>query len=173
MGTTSNYNGLFNKAIYKQITHCVMYNLIAKTKKNTKKLCLPVDIECELFNQLITPILLYGSEIWGFYQTENIEIFHRSFLKSLLKLPKGTANCMINGELERFELASTIEKRMVNFWARVRQGKASKLSNIMYKLLRQLRDHTDYKSKWITKVKNILVKCRNARYLPLSRFPNV
>ena len=29
----------------------------------------------------------------------------------------------------------------------------------MYRLLRQLHDHTDYKSKWIIKVENILVKC--------------
>ena len=77
---------------------------------------------------------------------------------------------MIYGELGRFELASTIEKRMVNFWARVCQGKASKLSNIMYRLLRQLHDHTDYKSKWITKVENILVKCgmRNIWLSPQS-----
>ena len=79
--------------------------------------------------------------------------------QELTQTPKGTANCMIYGELGRFELASTIEKRMVNFWARVCQGKASKLSNIMYRLLRQLNGHTDYKSKWITKVENILVKC--------------
>ena len=63
LGTTFNYNGLFNKAICKQIIQArqAMYNLIAKAKK----LYLPVDIQCELFDQLVTPILLYGSETWG------------------------------------------------------------------------------------------------------------
>ena len=44
-----------------------MYTLIAKAKKKQKKLYLPVDIQCELFDQLVTPILLYRSEIWVFY----------------------------------------------------------------------------------------------------------
>ena len=34
-----------------------------------------------MFEKLVTPILLYGSEIWGFSCTELLEIFHINFLK--------------------------------------------------------------------------------------------
>ena len=65
-----------------------MFNLTTKARK----LDLPIDIQCELFDQLIMPILLYGCEIWGFQNLDQIERFHRKFLKSL-KLNRSTANC--------------------------------------------------------------------------------
>lgn len=39
-----------------------MYSLI----KKSKSLALPVDLQIELFDKMVKPILLYGSEIWGF-----------------------------------------------------------------------------------------------------------
>ena len=38
-----------------------MYSLLSKSMK----LNLPVDITCDLFDPLVTPILLYGSEVWA------------------------------------------------------------------------------------------------------------
>ena len=87
-----------------------------------------------------------------------IEIFHRKFLKSLLKLNRGTANCMVYDKVGRFALASKVEKRMINFGARVSQGKKSKLSYIIYSLLRKLHESCDFESRWIVKDKSILDK---------------
>ena len=71
--------------------------------------------------------------MWGFHKLDNIEMFHRKFLKSLLKLNRGTANCMVYGEVGRFALASRVEKRMINFWARISQGKQIKaLTHCLY-----------------------------------------
>ena len=39
---------------------------------------------CHLFYKLVTPILTYGCEIWGFYPSEYIEKVHRDFLRLLL-----------------------------------------------------------------------------------------
>ena len=90
-----NYNGLFNKAIAKQITQArrAMYGLISKAQK----LQLPIDLQCDLFNQLVLPIIVYGSEVWGFQKLDHIGIFHRSFLKQILKFNTSTANCMVYG----------------------------------------------------------------------------
>ena len=57
LGTTFNYNGSFSKAITKQVNQArrAMFTLICKAKK----LCLPLDIQCELFDQLVVPILLW------------------------------------------------------------------------------------------------------------------
>ena len=39
-----------------------MYSLI----KKSRSLLLPIDLQIELFDKLVKPILLYGSEVWGF-----------------------------------------------------------------------------------------------------------
>ena len=41
--------------------------------KNIKRLSLPYDIQIDLFNKLIKPILLYGCEIWGMGNIDVIE----------------------------------------------------------------------------------------------------
>ena len=57
---------------------------------NARKLCLPIDIQCDMFEKVVSPILLYGSEVWGFSCTEMLEIFHMNFLKKLLHLRPST-----------------------------------------------------------------------------------
>ena len=51
-----------------------------------KQMQLSVDIQCHLFDQLILPILLYGSEVWGHEDIKQIEVFHTKFLRSLLSV---------------------------------------------------------------------------------------
>ena len=52
----------------------------------------------DLFDKMILPILLYGCEIWGFENLDNIEVFYRKFLKYILKVNQQTPNCMVYGE---------------------------------------------------------------------------
>ena len=53
--------------------------------ERAKKLRLPIDITCELFDRVVTPILLYGCEVWDMSDIRDVEIFHRSFLRIMLK----------------------------------------------------------------------------------------
>lgn len=109
LGCTLNYNGTFNKAINKQVCQArrAMFALTTKARR----LHLPVDIQCELFDKMVTPILLYGSEYWGFNCINQIEIFVRKFLKNVLHLPKATPNCIVYGETGRFPLQLAVEKK--------------------------------------------------------------
>ena len=97
LGTTSCCNGSFKKAITKQISQAkdAMFSLIAKAQR----LNLPIDIVVELYDQLVLPILLHGSEIWGFSDISAIEVMYGTFLRGILKLNRSTANCMVYGEL--------------------------------------------------------------------------
>ena len=63
LGVKFNYNGNYKKMIAKQITQArkALYCMLTKAMK----LQLPIDIQCQLFDHLVLPILLYGSEIWG------------------------------------------------------------------------------------------------------------
>jgi hypothetical protein len=46
--------------------------------KKTRNDNIPIDLELKLFDSLVEPIILYGSEIWGF---ENIQIMDKIHLK--------------------------------------------------------------------------------------------
>ncbi len=56
------------------------------------KLQLSLDFYLNLFDTLVSPVLLYGCEVWGYEDTENLEIFFRSFLRKTLKLNNQASN---------------------------------------------------------------------------------
>ena len=134
-----------------------MFSVLGKVKR----LNLPVDIACDLFDKLIVPIALYGSEVWGFENIMQIEVFYRKFLRNILKVHKTAASCMVYGETGRYKLSRLVETRMINFWCRILTGKQTKLSCMLYKLVKVLHDDVNsvFYSKWITKIRSILDSC--------------
>ena len=136
LGITFNYNGKFNRAITERMVPArkASFSLHAKARR----LQLPPDIQVEIFEKTIFPILLYGSEIWGYANLEQLEIFYRKFLKRVLGLNKTTANCIIYGEVGKFPLCNLVYQRMISFWICVSEGKSTKLSSIMYNLVYKL-----------------------------------
>ena len=67
----------------------------------------PIRLALKLFNTLIKPILLYGSEVWGPYtdfdytnwDSSKIEMIHTQFLKRALGCNVNTSNIMTRGEV--------------------------------------------------------------------------
>ncbi len=108
LGIKFNYNGSFTKAIDKQLSQAkrAIHSLITKSRK----LSLPIDIILELFDACILPILLYGSEIWGFANINDIEILHNQFCKQMMRLGKKSTNCMVLGELGRHKLERPLRR---------------------------------------------------------------
>ena len=113
LGVFFNYNGSF----VRHKTHLVVQSrkaMFALLKKS-KELDLPIDLQLELFDSLILPILLYGCEVWG---DENVLILDRLYLKYLkyvLGLKQSTPSCMVYGETGRFPLSVYIKTRMISF----------------------------------------------------------
>lgn len=159
LGASFNYNGQYRKAITKQVTQakCAMFNLLSKVRK----LELPVDVTCELFDKMITPIALYGCEIWGFEKLDYLESFYRKFLRIILKVNNSTPNCILYGEVGKYKLNSLIERRMINYWIRIVNGKHSKLCYTFYKLVKVLHEseNNTFHSKWLDRIKSILDNC--------------
>jgi hypothetical protein len=151
-----NFNGKYKKAINKNISHArkAMFALLTKATN----LHLPIDITLSLFDSLVLPILLYGCEIWGFENCDQIEVFYRKFLKRILNLNKYTPNCIVYGEVGKMSLKSIIHTRMATFWCRIVTGKQTKLSFILYSLTKSFNDDISntFKSSWISKIKEIL-----------------
>ncbi len=147
-------NGHFHAAITKQATQAkrALHGLISKARR----LSLPVDIMLELFDTCITPILLYGCEVWGFTKTDKVETFHNQFLKHLLHLGSRSINNMVLGETGRCKLEKTIRDRMLNFWLRLRGGKQSKISLALFNCVKQASNAGTHSSKWLQYIEDTL-----------------
>jgi hypothetical protein len=65
--------------------------LLQKCRKNK----LSIQCQLDMFDKTILPILLYGSEIWGFENIDIIERVHLRFCKLILHLKQSTPNCMV------------------------------------------------------------------------------
>jgi hypothetical protein len=170
LGITFNYNG-FTKAILKQKTQATraMYALLNKCTK----LCLPIDIQLQLFDSMIKPILLYGSEIWGFQNIDELEKVHLKFMKIILRLNKSTPTCMVYGELGTYPLKVSIYSRIVSFWGRLLTGNENKLSLKVYKAMLKLSHNNQDRSQWIDKVKSILNNSGLSYVWDSQSFPSV
>ena len=67
--------------------------------KKARKLFLPPDLQLHLFDSMITPILLYGSEVWGCEKADLIDHFYLKYCRSLLDIKHTPPNIMVYGEL--------------------------------------------------------------------------
>lgn len=139
-----------------------MYSLI----KNANRLNLPIDLQIELFNKTIKPILLYGADIWGFGNLNILERVQLNFLKHILKLKRSTPNYVVYVETGCMPLSLDIEARVIAFWSKLctNDGIVHKLPTLVYKqtLLSTIGlDDDTFKKKypWMYNVKTILIKC--------------
>ena len=48
-----------------------------------------------LFDKMIVPILLYGSEVWGIYGYKEIDKLHLKFCKRILSVKQQTSSCAV------------------------------------------------------------------------------
>ena len=92
-------------------------------------------LQLDLFDKLVTPQLLYGSEIWAYKNNDVIEKLHLRYCKYVLNVNKSNTSSMVFGELKRFPLNIECTSRCILFWARIISGPVSKLSVKMYTLL--------------------------------------
>jgi len=154
LGVTMCYNGTFTKAIKRlyDIANRAMFALI----KKGRRLCLNTDIMLKLFEHTIVPILLYGSEVWGFTNINLVEKLHLRFCKILLNVKKCTTTAMVYGELGQLPLARLVQCRLLNFWFKLATCPNSKLSCILYKQMLAMHNNKSINFKWLISVKNNL-----------------
>ncbi len=121
LGLIINFNGSFKLAIteLKNQASRAMYALIGKCRK----LDLPINLQLELFDRMIVPIMLYGCEVLGPENYIETEKLHLKFLKHILGAHGRTINNMVYGELGRFSLEIQIKKRMFGYWGDINYRK--------------------------------------------------
>ena len=72
--------------------------------KNIRLKLVPIDVQLQLFDSVVMPVLIYGCELWGFESLAIIEKVNLQFLKYTLHLKNSTQLCMIYGELGRLQI---------------------------------------------------------------------
>ena len=132
-----------------------MFALISKTRRHN----LPIDIQLQLFDSTVLPIMLYGCEVWGNSGTIPLDNLYIKYLKMILRVHGKTCNNMVYGELGRFPLKIYMKKRAIGFWARMIAGKESKLTRIIYTHSKNLHTSNVHMCKWIDYIKGILQEC--------------
>ena len=86
----------------------------------------------KIFDHIVKPTLLYGSEVWGcyLYKVGNdttvthllkdtvslVEKLHSKFCKQILGLPKNSSNIGVRAELGRYPLLINIISRIINYY---------------------------------------------------------
>ena len=117
---TFTYNGNFTRNLdaLRVQGNRTMFDIIAKARKDR----LPIDIQFDLFDKLVMPVILYGCEIWGYKNLEILEKLHLKFCKIVMKLKNSTPDVMVYGESGRFKIEYYAKKRMINYWGKIASG---------------------------------------------------
>jgi hypothetical protein len=120
----------------------------------------------KLFDSLVTPVLSYGSEIWGPYVLKNvtdtnfmqsidnchIEKLNIKLCKYILGVNKYATNAAVKGELGRFPILIQVLTLSIKYWMRTCLLQNSEIVKISY--LDSLC--TDATNSWPGKIYNIL-----------------
>jgi len=154
LGITFSSSGTFNKtfdALGGQALKAVF-----KLKKYLSKFTYikPSHI-ISLFDKLILPILLYGSEVWGFSRADSLEKIHLHFLKNILGVKLSTQNNFVYGEFGRVPLYVHNMTAIIRFWLKIIKTDDKKYTKLIYKSMLQTALYHNT-SNWATKVKTLL-----------------
>ena len=129
--------------------------------KNIHSNDLPVDFSLQLFDCLVTPILLYCCEVWGHGDFKILEKLHLRFCKLILGDPEATPSYIVYGELGRQLLSCFVNARMIKFCGKIITSKYSKLCRILYNSIAPKIDegnpnNRNRKFKWFRHIRKLL-----------------
>jgi len=154
LGVQFSFNGKFLKTKKKLVDQArkAMFSVL----QTARKLYLPVEVQLNLFDTMVAPILLYGLEVWGFENVDIINRFQLKFVKIVLGLKQTTPSCMVYGELGLLPLSTQIKSRVLNYWCKVLNDKENKISVLLYKMSKILYTESQLNFPWLRCVHNSL-----------------
>jgi len=78
-----------------------------------------ISVKYQLFQSVISPVLSYGCEVWGFREAITIERIHLRFIKNILCVKSSTPSAYVYGELGVLPLISVRLLRIVKYWLKI------------------------------------------------------
>ncbi|MCG8034648.1 MAG: endonuclease/exonuclease/phosphatase family protein, partial [Candidatus Thiodiazotropha taylori] len=109
----------------------------------------------ELFDKLVTPILNYGSEVWGFIKGNAIERVHLQFCKRLLGVKKTTQNDFVYGELGRTNYLTRRYLLIIKYWFKILSADEGKYVKLIYRLMQNDIDTKPNTVNWASLLRDL------------------
>ena len=110
----------------------------------------------ELFDKLVSPILNYAAEVWGFFKANHIERVHLQFCKRLLGVKKTTQNNFIYGELGRINFQTRRSFIILKYWLKIVNTEEHKFIKCIYQTMLTDIERNDRNQNWALLVKKLL-----------------
>ena len=110
----------------------------------------------DLFDKLITPILTYGGEIWGFSKPLKQETVHLQFCKKLLGVKRTTQNDFVYGELGRSTIQNKVLYSIMVYWFRILESQDTKFIKLAYQVMLNDIELSHNCVNWASNVKVLL-----------------
>ena len=148
---TSNLN--WRKSVY-TLSVQAKKALAMVTRYSVKCGGLPVKVAFELFDKAIVPIMMYGSEIWGYMQYKALEDVHIQFCKRVLGLSNHAANKASLGECGRYPVVIFTYKRCISYWLKILEMPSSRYVKNCYLMLKNLDENG--RNTWASSVRMLL-----------------
>lgn len=119
-----------------------------------EKVSLNVTEKLKLFDTMVSPILTYGSEVWGFHAAPDIERIHLKFMKRILGVRPQTTNAAVYGELGRVPLNIVRKERVLKYWFKIIKTEGSLINKLFKYQIENNNNNNDV--MWADQVKNLL-----------------
>ena len=97
---------------------------------------------------MVTPILLYGAEVWGIYEYKEVDKLQIKLYKQLLGVSKQTPNAAVYSELGRYPLSILSKERSIMYWLKIMK----KHDSLIHKAFSKQVEYNFNKS-WSSKLK--------------------
>ncbi len=139
-----------------------------------RNLNLELKLNLSLFDTLVTSVLFYGVEVWGYLKTKNhIELVHTSFLRQTLKVRKSTPLLTLYGETGRIPLSCFATLRMIRYWSKLVNLPDDRYAKVAYKdALDLYHTNPDY-SPWCSFILKALRQISMHGHFDFSSVPNL
>ena len=105
---------------------------------------------------MVSPILTFGSEIWGFEYASRIEQVQIQFCKEFIGVNSSVNNSMALGECGRLPLCVIYHTKCIKYWCKLLTMPDTRYPKSCYKMLKAQDDIG--RVNWATKVKELLYK---------------
>ena len=146
---------------HQQLSEKAMHALY-KIRRHLDFHALKPKIAIKIFDSIISPILLYGSEVWGAYSKNDfknwdktpIEKTHLKFCKLSLGINRKASNLASRGELGKFSLLIPIIKRILNYIYHLNQLPDKTIAKQAFLLSKQL--HSEGRESFYSNIINTI-----------------
>ena len=115
---------------------------------------LPRNVFFKLFDRKLSPVLLYGSEIWGYEKRESIELVQRYACKRYMCVSLRACNAAVLGDCGRVPMWIESSKRCIKYWIKILSIPDTRYVKKCYIMLKILDEYGQI--NWVTQIRQTL-----------------